>query len=931
MKLNLTILLSFFTVYSLFAEQIELSGKVTNTFNEPLAGVNIVIKGTTTGTTSDFDGNYTLRIPRQETTTVVFRFIGHQEQEVVILSSSNNVTRNIILQDSDIDLNPVIVSASRRQEKILDAPASITVLGQREIENNIALSPIDNLKTVPGIDIVNTGLVSSDVASRGFNNIFSGSILTIVDNRIARVPSLRVNAYQMIPNVDDDIERIEVLRGPASALYGPNSASGVMHIITRSPLDMEDDFETSISVGGGIERSVGTATIRHAAKINDRLGIKISGSYMQGQDWRFENPENELPSGDSIYLGRQSPEGRELTGEALPARLENFIRNYGGEIRLDYRFSDRSELILSGGLNSATNLELTGIGAAQAIDWRYGYGQARFRYGRLFTQFFVNTSNSGDTYLTRTGDLIVDRSKLYVAQIQHSSDFVDERLRLIYGVDALFTRPDTDGTINGRNEDSDGIDEFGAYVQGDFKINQQFSLVGATRLDYHNFVDDLFFSPRAGIIYKPTARHTFRATYNRAFGSPSSNNLSLDILQTQDVFGLGGMLGSENFFPGTNVRAIGNREGFTFSRTNGVPQYRSPFAPLVGATGDQFFDLQDENMKNAHWNVVTGIVRANFIAQGFPESIVDDILNNIIPNVLQDVEKKMMLATQQSDVPFRDVSPDDVKDLKSINNSITQTYEIGYKGILFDRLMFSADLYWSDISDFVSPLVVVTPNVFFDPQTMAAYLGPEIQAALEDPDNENLKNLLESFVDPNPGPFLTAVLTDASAQIPFGTVGFNEFADNDLYVTYTNIGSVNLWGADVGLTFLVNDDFRIFGSYSYASKDTFTVEGAQGGYISLNAPQHKASFGFDYQFSNIGLNVGGLWRWQDRFLANSAAYVGEVPAFNVIDVQAGYRMPFSENTRLSIYIQNVLNHEYQSFAGTPKLGRLTLLRLSHKF
>ena len=134
------------------------------------------------------------------------------------------------------------------------------------------------MKSVRGVDVVNTGLNSSNVVVRGFNNVFSGSLLSLVDNRIARVPSLRVNAYSLIPTVSEDIEQIEVVSGPGAALYGPNSANGVMHILTRSPFTSQG---TTISLGGG-ERGVLMGSLRHAGVINETIGYKLSGNYFQG-------------------------------------------------------------------------------------------------------------------------------------------------------------------------------------------------------------------------------------------------------------------------------------------------------------------------------------------------------------------------------------------------------------------------------------------------------------------------------------------------------------------------------------------------------------------------------------------------------------------------------------------------------------------------
>ena len=82
----------------------------------------------------------------------------------------------------------------------------------------IARTPADHIKALPGVDLAATGLTQSYVVVRGFNNVSSGRLLSIVDNRYARIPALRINAINMIPTTDMDIERIELARGPGAAL-----------------------------------------------------------------------------------------------------------------------------------------------------------------------------------------------------------------------------------------------------------------------------------------------------------------------------------------------------------------------------------------------------------------------------------------------------------------------------------------------------------------------------------------------------------------------------------------------------------------------------------------------------------------------------------------------------------------------------------------
>ncbi|NIQ85767.1 MAG: TonB-dependent receptor plug domain-containing protein, partial [Acidobacteria bacterium] len=89
-----------------------------------------------------------------------------------------------------LELDPLVVVVGRREEKAIDAPASVSVVPRVTVTERAALSAADHMKAVPGVDVSQGGLVQSNVVGRGFNNIFSGALLTLIDNRYASVPSL---------------------------------------------------------------------------------------------------------------------------------------------------------------------------------------------------------------------------------------------------------------------------------------------------------------------------------------------------------------------------------------------------------------------------------------------------------------------------------------------------------------------------------------------------------------------------------------------------------------------------------------------------------------------------------------------------------------------------------------------------------------------
>ena len=169
---KIILFLSFISITLFSFAQIQISGNITSEEGGVLPAVNVMIKNHNTGTTTDMNGDYKITV-EDKTNTLVFSFIGFETQEIIV---SNNTIINVKMAISSIDLDKVVVTASRKKEKLLEAPASIAVISAKEIEGNVSLQPIDNIEEVSGIDVSRTGLTSSNVASRGFNNVFSGSL-----------------------------------------------------------------------------------------------------------------------------------------------------------------------------------------------------------------------------------------------------------------------------------------------------------------------------------------------------------------------------------------------------------------------------------------------------------------------------------------------------------------------------------------------------------------------------------------------------------------------------------------------------------------------------------------------------------------------------------------------------------------------------------
>ncbi|HEX2185475.1 MAG TPA: TonB-dependent receptor, partial [Chloroflexota bacterium] len=536
-----------------------------------------------------------------------------------------------------------------------------------------------------------------------------------------------VNFLHFVPANNEDIQRMEVVLGPGAALYGPNTANGILHILTRSPLDEQG---TTLTLAGG-GRSTLQGTLRTAHRLGDNFGFKLSGQYLRAEEWEYTDPA-EVAERNRFRCALQNPGAPCTPQEVAAARLsrtdlaravgidsaaaqarieriglrDNDVERWGVEGRADWRITpDLTAVFQAGATTSLNGIELTGLGASQVRDWRYSYVQARAAWNRLFAQVYLNRSDAGDTYLLRNGAPIVDRSRVAVGQIQHGLDLFGGRQRFTYGADYTWTVPVTEGTINGLYEDDDETTEFGAYLQSETAISPRLDLVLAGRVDEHSALPDPVFSPRAAVVFKPREGHALRVSYNRAFTTPSSLNQFLDLgsalpggdPRTELLRQLGYSL---------RIQGTGD-EGFTFLQSGGGYLVRSPFTPgALGGPGT----LLPANAATL-FPLAVGVLAQSAAASGapLPPSLVA-YLSGLHPTEAQ-VGLNFLNVANGDAGPLSSLALDE---LPPIRESISNTLEAGYKGILANTVLFAADVWWSRREDLVTPLTIQTPLVLLN-------------------------------------------------------------------------------------------------------------------------------------------------------------------------------------------------------------------------
>jgi len=946
-----------------------ISGRVTDsTTSAPLSGATVrALSGLSVAGAAAVgdDGSYRIVNLQPGTYDVTVTRLGYVQRRISGVQVSAGATAQADAQLTEIvtQLNPAVVTASRREEKILDAPAAISVVETREIAERPSVTVADHLKSVPGVDINAGGIAQANIVARGFNNAFSGSLLTLQDYRFAAVPSLRVNVPFLFTGTNEDIERVEVLLGPASALYGPNSANGVLHIITKSPFASQG---TTLTLDGG-ERSILRGAARHAGLIGQKAGYKLSGEYFTGTDWKYFDP------GEPGLFPSQAPPAR----RGQPVARDFDVKRYTGEARLDLRPRDNMESITTYGFTKALGgIELTAAnGTGQIKDWTYQSIQQRFRWDRLFAQVFINFSDAGNsdslstdgTYLLRSGQAIVDQSRVFAAQLQHATD-IGAKHTFVYGLDYIFTNPRTGHTINGRNEDIDNVTEFGGYVQYTGRLTDKFEVVGALRGDRNDQIEGTQVSPRAALIFKPSETQNFRVTYNRAFNTPQNFSFFLDLINSRNIGG-----------SGFDVRAQGNppKDGWQFARSCNSAAFGGICMKSRLAGGGSFVDASSAAAFPGFFTVQETAIRAGLqqalsAAMPAPQAaaIAADLaayLKSLTPS-----GANVGTVVRYLDRPTVALQPADVRDIAALKASFNNTYELGYKGILGNRARLSIDAWYQQRGDVGAPASLATPNVFFDPTTLGGYLGTTIT-----------QRLMQQFGMPQAQAAAIAaaaapVLTANAARAPLGVVTFDSplAGPGDVIATYQTIDKeVDIQGVDLGFDFIFSPRWSMATTYSWVSDVIFEdVRDAQGNALALNAPDHKATLSGRWNDEIRGLSFELRGRYANSFPVNSGVYASNrtfpapavlnpdvpegtyqpavagtpctpavpaacvytypaVPVNAFVDFSFAWRLPVqgSQQITWSLSGTNILDNKRATFAGVPEIGRMIMTRIQYSF
>ena len=449
----------------------------------------------------------------------------------------------------------IVVTATRTEVQILDAPATVSVITSDIIANSPAQNFGDLLSSVPGMNVSQTSARDINLTTRGATSTLATSQLALLDGRSIYLDFFGFVAWDFLPIDMSEIAQIEIIRGPASAVWGANAMTGVVNVITKTPREIDS---TTVTLGfGAINRDapgneLGTgglfrANATHARAVNDRWAYKVSAGFFSMD--ALPRPTGTIPVDPDRGTGGAPYPPFENDGTVQPKFT----------VRVDYDNPDgRQKWIFDGGFGGTEGIIHTGIGPFQLErGTRMGYAKVNYLRDNWKVNFFANLLDGEAPALLAIGAdgqpiNFLFNTQTYDLEVGNTQALGTKHL-LTYGGNIRNTAFDLSIAPG-----DDSRNELGFYVQDEIFISDHFRWLVGGRVDKFTVLDNAVFSPRTTFMIKPGRDHTFRVSYNKAFRAPSlvNNFLDVTILQSFDLGLINPALAGQQFvFP---IQATGN-------------------------------------------------------------------------------------------------------------------------------------------------------------------------------------------------------------------------------------------------------------------------------------------------------------------------------------------------------------------------------------
>ena len=918
MKTIFKIMMLFCCVVS-FAQSTTVKGKVIDNNGIPLPGANIIVQGTTSGTITDFDGNYTLVINQAPPFTIEVSSVGF-----------NRVTKEVTTNPQTIDitmvegtsLDEVVISASRTPERIFESPVTVERFGLKAIKNTASADFYGGLENLKGVDVNTNSLTFKSVNTRGFATFANTRFMQLVDGMDNSTPALNFPIGNLVGMIETDVQSVELLPGASSALYGANAFNGILFMRSKSPFDHQ-------GISGYIKRGITSQEsagdnpytdlgIRMAHKFSDKFAAKVNFGYLKGTDWAATSEvDSDTPGGTRDT--NLNYNGINVYGDEVSTNLKGVAVTLEG---LGVLPSGANALVPS------VNVSRTGYNERYLTN--YNAESVKADWGLYFRPWendfeiqYVGKVGTGSTIYQGTNRYNIKN----FFQQQHKLEVRNDNFFLRGYVVADNAGDSYDMVFSGINinrawkDDNTWFGEYaGAYVTA--------TLNGATDAQAH----------AAGRATADTGRFEpgtaeFENAFNRSINDPDLTTGS----KFQDASKYYHADGNYNFSHLTDFADIQVGGSYRrYSLNSGGTIYTDTDGPIDYSEFGIYTQIQKKfDLANDMSLKVTGSAR--YDKSEFFDGFVSPRLSvgwtiNENHNIRASVQTGFRNPTTQDLFIGLDAgrailvgsAPDNleryVRDFQVSGSgqalgqpaNITQT-----GGDAYNNSYSIASIQALGATGNPAVLEVANPELVQPEQVTSAEIGYRGKFDKLIVDFSAYYNSYEDFISSKVvGAPLYGTVGDGGLSIAAIANG-----DFTVYSAYTNSqADVNSYGASLGLTTKIFGNFDLSGSYTYTKLD-FDQASDPDLMISFNTPEHKfkASFGNTNLFKNFGFNVS--YRFSDDYFWEATFGNGVVPEFHVLDAQLNYRIP-SLKSSFKVGATNLTGNEYFTAFGTGFIGSM---------
>jgi iron complex outermembrane receptor protein len=540
------------------AQTATVSGTVVDQSGAAVPGATVALVGPTSATTvSGARGEYSFRnvAPGTYHLTITLAGFAPATRENVVVGNSNVEVPQMTLALGSLS-DTVVVSATKSETALIDAPATMSVVTSEVLASTPAQNYGDLLRTLPGVNVIQLSARDVNVTSRHGTTTLSNSQLVLLDDRSIYLDFFGLVLWDFLPSNLSDIKQIEVIRGPASAVWGANAFTGVVNVITKAPREAPG---TTVSLSAGMfDRNAGSTVGKGMGSVfgaNASIARAPSAtlSYRVSAGYFFSDPLPRPTGRVPLIQDPRDPSGTTMVGGALyPAdgtgAPGTAFQNAGTsqpkfDARVDQEISG-GRITYQGGVAGSSGIIHSGIGPFNIQKGSYtGYGKVNYRHDALKVNVFTNITNAEAPNL-----LLVDPATGKPLQLNFKTQTYDAEVgdSIRAGTRQVFT---FGGNVRRNNFDitiapaAKNRTEVGTYVQDEIFLDKVRLTVGG-RVDKFGNLASPVFSPRLAAIFKPVPDQSLRVAYNRAFRSPSviNNYLDISIYAPQDLSGLAPLL-----------------------------------------------------------------------------------------------------------------------------------------------------------------------------------------------------------------------------------------------------------------------------------------------------------------------------------------------------------------------------------------------------